>query len=367
MRHLERRAAAAQRVSIRGGRLFWEPSAALRRRGYKGQPLGPLSAEALAQADALNVAADLALADKAASGSVAAAIAAYLRQLRVQPATERSYRSHLARLEAAHGTLALPQLSREVLQGWHDGIAETAPREATNAMTTVRTFLSWCIEANRLHAMPGRVKMAPRRRRRRVGTRDEVWALVNAADQLGRPSIGTALILMVSMMQREADVLELTTGHYEAGAFRIVQNKTKAELEVPLHPVALDRLGPLPRGLNAARPIVTSEVTLAAYDTRAFQRAFAKVRAYAARRLPSLEGRDAAVRDPNYKGALQAGDLRRTGMVWAAQGGATVPQIVSLSGHSIERGRTILEHYLPRERALAAQATVRLNMHLTPD
>ncbi len=70
--------------------------------------------------------------------------------------------------------------------------------------------------------------------------------------------------------------------------------------------------------------------------------------------------------DPNYQGALQAGDLRRTGMVWAAQGGATVPQIVSVSGHTIARGTAILEHYLPRERALAGQAVTRLNMHLTP-
>lgn len=366
MTRLERRAAATPRVSVRGGRLFWEPSAALRKRGYKGQPLGPLSAEALALAEELNEAADADAEGRPAAGTVAAAIAVYLKRLRVAASTERNYRRHLHRLAAAHGALPLPLLTREKLQGWHDTLAATSgATEAASAWRTARAFLGWCVDEGRLAALPRKIKVGPQQRRRRIGTRDEVWALIRSADALDRPSIAVAVILLVTTMQREADVLELTTASLEDGALRLTQNKTGAELHFNLHPVALDRIRPLPR-LNAPRPLVRSEITLAAYNERAFQRAFAAVRAHAARSMPSLEGRDDAVRDPNHRGQLCAGDLRRTGMVWAAEGGATVPQIVSASGHSIARGTAILEHYLPRAKILADAAVARLNMHRTP-
>ena len=44
----------------------------------------------------------------------------------------------------------------------------------------------------------------------------------------------------------------------------------------------------------------------------------------------------------------QARDLRRTAMLRMAEAGATVPQIASVSGHSIEATQRILETYLPR-------------------
>ena len=43
-----------------------------------------------------------------------------------------------------------------------------------------------------------------------------------------------------------------------------------------------------------------------------------------------------------------------------AEAGATVPQIASVSGHSIEATQRILETYLPKNRALAQIAITRL-------
>jgi hypothetical protein len=56
----------------------------------------------------------------------------------------------------------------------------------------------------------------------------------------------------------------------------------------------------------------------------------------------------------------QARDLRRTAMLRMAEAGATVPQIASVSGHSIEATQRILETYLPRNRDLAGIAIARL-------
>jgi integrase len=56
----------------------------------------------------------------------------------------------------------------------------------------------------------------------------------------------------------------------------------------------------------------------------------------------------------------QARDLRRTAMLRMAEAGATVPQIASVSGHSIEQTQRILNTYLPRNRDLAEIAIARL-------
>lgn len=56
----------------------------------------------------------------------------------------------------------------------------------------------------------------------------------------------------------------------------------------------------------------------------------------------------------------QARDLRRTAMLRMAEAGATVPQIASVSGHSIDATQRILETYLPRNRALAEIAITAL-------
>jgi hypothetical protein len=50
-------------------------------------------------------------------------------------------------------------------------------------------------------------------------------------------------------------------------------------------------------------------------------------------------------------------------MVRMAEAGATVPQIASVSGHSIEATQRILETYLPRNRDLAEVAIARLAEH----
>ena len=59
----------------------------------------------------------------------------------------------------------------------------------------------------------------------------------------------------------------------------------------------------------------------------------------------------------------QARDLRRTAMVRMAEAGATVPQIASVSRHSIEATQRILATHLPRNRDLAEMAITRLAEH----
>jgi hypothetical protein len=368
---LIRRAVATPRVQIKKDRLFWEPSKSLRALGYKGVALGIVTSENLNAADELNTSADRQLAEGTASSAPATlgqmidryqSHAAYRAGIR--DSTRRHYARHLARARTDMGAKRVEQITASVVRGWHDKLAATSARDAYNHLGTLRALFSWGIEQGQARSNPAAsLRIASPARRKRVGTRDELWAMVRAADLLGRPSVAIAAILITATMQRPGDALSFTADQVQDGALFFTQSKTGAALNFRLHPVAADRLGPI----SGNAPLIRSETTASAYGERAFERAWAAVRKEAAKELPSLIGGDASVREATLKGALNASDLRRTGMVWAAQSGALIPDICSVSGHSIKRGMEILETYLPRQRLLADRAVGRLNMVRTPE
>lgn len=369
---LATRAARTPRVQLRHLRAFWEPSATLRRQGFKSQALGILTGEALAQADELNAAADTFLSAEASARPAAQTVAAMLAKYQssdefkaLRDRTQRDYARHLARAVAKLGTTRLDQLTRRTIDGWHDALATTSPDDARNSLGALRAGLAWMVAKHHLAANPALgISAAPRQRRKRIATREELWAMIRAAERLNLPSVAAAALTTAGTMQRISDVLGMKRGQIDHGVLYLTQSKTRAELSFRLHALVIDRLGILPNEADA--PLFPSEHTLAAYSLRAFERAWATVRAAAAVDMPSLTGTDPAVREPTHKGELAARDLRRSGMVWAAQSGASIIQICSISGHTLQSGLEILETYLPRQRLLADQGVAKLDMIHTP-
>jgi integrase len=64
----------------------------------------------------------------------------------------------------------------------------------------------------------------------------------------------------------------------------------------------------------------------------------------------------AAARDAAKITDLHFHDLRGTAVTMLAEAGATIPEIASITGHSMAHVATILEKYLSRTRALADAA-----------
>ncbi len=58
----------------------------------------------------------------------------------------------------------------------------------------------------------------------------------------------------------------------------------------------------------------------------------------------------------NAKTRLRFNDLRGTAVTLLAEAGATVPQIASITGHTLESVTRILERYLARTKALSDAA-----------
>jgi integrase len=148
----------------------------------------------------------------------------------------------------------------------------------------------------------------------------------------------TAFLLLQFTAQRPADVLRMAWPQYSGSAIRLRQQKTGALLDIPVHPLLRAHLEKLSRS--------HSSLTIVTYRGRPVKYLRFNERF---RRIAQRAGIDA-----------QARDLRRTAMLRMAEAGATVPQIASVSGHSIEATQRVLETYLPRNRDLSEVAIARL-------
>jgi integrase len=364
------RATATPRVTVKNMSAYWEPSRTLRAGGFKGRSLGPLSPDNLNEADRLNTAADHYLetgrVKRTGATTISDIFARYLASPEyagIAATTQRHYARHIKNAGATLGDEVASQLSAARIRKWHRAMYQTSERDAYNHFGTLRSVLEWASDNDLIGGNPAKkVTVAKPKPRHRVATRDEFWAMVRTARDMGRPSVAAGAILLVTTMQRPGDTVSLEASQIQDGVLYLTQSKTGLPLSFMLHPVAFETLNPI----GKAGPLIVSETTRTAYSERAWERAWSLVREAAAEHCPSLLGRDAGVLDPTLQGVLRSSDLRRSGMVWAAEHGAGIPDICSVSGHSLKGGMDILETYLPRQRMLADRAVAKQNLVKTP-
>lgn len=176
-----------------------------------------------------------------------------------------------------------------------------------------------------------------------IWSQGELSVIVEAADAIGRPSMGTAILMAHELGQRLSDIRALELGkHYRDGMFRFAQSKTRAYVTVPATSRLRQRIDAL---LHDVGVIVVSEETGKPYAEDNFSKTFAKVRAHAG--LPHLNAKH----------------LRATHVVTSARAGNTVPEIVAITGHTLQSANRILAHYLPRDSEVAKAAVARIEDH----
>jgi len=202
----------------------------------------------------------------------------------------------------------------------------------------------WRLGANPRHALE-----LPRPDGRIVIFSDrEIRALIEAADALGRPSIGDAVMLGLFTAQRQRDRVWLKDEGLIDGRRHFRQTKTRKLVAVKDAPQLAARLEAARARVAAlklrlgTRPetIVVDETTGEAYRQDTYRHVFAAVRAHALVACPSLAGK----RDQ---------DLRDTAVTWLARAGCTLLEICAISGHSPRSTQTIIKHYLGGQAELA--------------
>ncbi|MBX3580108.1 MAG: hypothetical protein KF723_23135 [Rhizobiaceae bacterium] len=235
----------------------------------------------------------------------------------------------------------------------------------------------------------------------RFGTRPEISALVAAADAVGRPEIGDMVMLAVWTGQRQADRLQLLATQKVNGRRHFRQGKTGAivaireapELEARLARAAARRAAVRAAALLAAPTqearreaeirfghVVLDEAPETRYarqegrwvpfDRFHYADVYAQVREAAARGVyddgeigPAIgiepvagENRRWLVAPCPSVADLRDQDLRDTSVTWMALAGVTIPEIISVTGHTPESATRILKHYLAQHPAMADSA-----------
>lgn len=151
-----------------------------------------------------------------------------------------------------------------------------------------------------------------------------------------------AFVLGLFTLQRRGDILKITADMIRVDKrgrwwMKLKQEKTETDVEFPVHKLLraeIERQKIMP---GQKRPLVQTK-SEAMFDDRNFSRKF---RTWLAA---------ARIRGLNFHA------LRRSGMVWMAEGGVSTSRIAGLSGHSIHVTQNILEVYIVKTKELAEAA-----------
>lgn len=342
-----------------GSRYYWQPSQSLRIFGFKITRLSDDFAKALTEAEKLNAQLDawkIAGGEidlfsktnfKSQPGTVEAIIDIYKTDhsfKKLAPRTKESYEYSLNIIAQNFKNVPVKAVTRRVVQEFYKKLSNY-PAKANAVLRVFRIIMQHAVNEGWIDLNPAsKPRLISNPPRQAVWTPEAIGKIITAADEAGKPSIGTAVLLAAYIGQRQGDILKLSWTAYKDGCFTLRQNKTKRWVEIPAHPVLKARLDATPK---TATTIITCETTGNPYLTRHFQNTFAKIRKETAKTCPNLHD-------------VWFMDLRRTAVVRLAEAGATEAQIAAVTGHQIETTRKILETYLPRTGTMAAAAIMKL-------
>src|SRR6185369_2638489 len=177
-----------------------------------------------------------------------------------------------------------------------------------------------------------------------VWSPQEFKAMIEAADRIGRPSIGDAIYLGIYTGQRQSDRLAFVEDGYEDGRRKLRQGKTgvvvrleeTADLKARLQNAHKRRRELQLRFGNRNPEIVLNEETGEPWADSTYRKVFRWVRDEAAKTVPSVVNRTDQ-------------DLRDTCVTWLYRAGVDPIAICDVTGHSYDSISLIIKHYLGRD------------------
>lgn len=271
--------------------------------------------------------------------------------------TRSDYKKHIRAIESEYGDFPLGALSDRRTRGeflaWRDRIGVTSRRQADYRFSVLARTLSWAFDR-------GLVPLNPCERPGRLyrsGRADITWTDADAAAFYAKAPAHLHLALTLALWtgQRQGDLLKLTWAAYDGTHIRVTQGKTGVRVVVPVG-------APLKLALDAAKQALSS---IAEGKPRPIT-------------ILATEGgtawTESGFRASWRKACAKAGvsgvtfhDLRGTAVTRLAVAGCTVPEIASLTGHSMKDAETIVARYMSRDQALAESAIRKLEGGVTPN
>jgi integrase len=267
--------------------------------------------------------------------------------LRRAPRTQKDYRKLAAIIVEEFGDLpggalaANPDQMRGEFLDWRDSLAKRSKRQADYAYTFLNIVLNWGKKRGKLSVNPcrdhGVEKLYTTNRR------DKVWsdAQIVAFKAHASPEIALAMDLGFWTAQRQGDLLSLPWSAYDGDVIQLTQNKTGAEVVVPVS-------GPLKAILDATprkSPVMLVNQSGIPWSEDGFRVMWAKT----CHKAKVANSR---------KGGVTFHDLRGTAATRMGKAGCSTIEIASITGHGLEAGtsRAMLDRYVSRDLSVARSA-----------
>lgn len=254
--------------------------------------------------------------------------------------------------DAEYGTLPLAALNsrkfRQDVLRWHGEFAAEKPREADNRVTILAGVLSW-------GASDGPLKtnvLETFERAYQADRSDMIWLPehVHAFLDVASPEMQLAMMLALHTGQRQSDILRMAWNNYDGRYITIRQGKNGRRVSIPCTKALKETLDALPR----RGAVILTTKTGMAFKTRYFGRRWAEA-------CEAAEKTQAEIADLHFH------DVRGTTVTLLFEGGCTVAEAASITGHTLRRAEEILDRYLSRTRTLADQAIAKLENVLSTD
>ncbi|MGQ3671941.1 tyrosine-type recombinase/integrase [Xanthobacter sp. TB0136] len=227
--------------------------------------------------------------------------------------------------------------TRGIFKVWRDALAKSSRRQADYAWVVLARIISVALDRGKVDSNPcergGRIYRADRS--------GNVWTTDDEARFTAAAPTHLILPFMMALWtgQRQGDLLALTWSAYDGQHIRLRQGKTGVRVIIPVG-------APLKSLMDSTPRKSTSILTTAAgrpWTPDGFRVSWRKACA------------KAGITDLTFH------DLRGTAVTRLALAGCTVPEIATLSGHSLKDVEAILDaHYLSRDQSMAASAILKL-------
>lgn len=260
------------------------------------------------------------------------------------PRTQADYIKHIRKIESAFGVFPIAALSDRRARGeflrWRDKLAEASRRQADYTLAVLALVLAWAYDRGDSPANP----LERPSKTYRADRSTQIWGEHDiAAFRAAAPArLRLALDLALWTGQRQGDLIGLTWGNYDGQVIRLRQGKTRRRVVIPVAAelrATLEAAKVARRGLTI---LATSRGT--PWTSDGFRASWGKV-------AVDLDG-------------LTFHDLRGTAVTRLAQAGCSVPEIATITGHSLKEVEAILDsHYLSRDSGLAVSAIAKLEKH----
>ena len=248
--------------------------------------------------------------------------------------TRKDYNWHIRKIEKEFGDLPISTLKDRAVRGvfleWRDRVGARSARQGDFGFAVLRRIVSWAYDRGLAPAnpclKPGRLYRPSRSEK--VWTDGHEQAFYDHAPK----QLHLALKLALWTGQRQGDLLALTWSAYDGKHIRLKQQKTGARVVIPVG-------RPLKEVLEAAKSDLADRMSVVEIAE-----------------LPILTSFKGAPWDANnfrarWRQACDAAgilgltfhDLRGTAVTRFALAGCTVPEIATMTGHSLQDVHDILE------------------------